>query len=268
MSNEFNFFVGLDIDDEIFKASSEAKGEDRYKNMIVQGLASDASEDAEGEFMEPAGFEIDEFLKSGLLNLEHYTSRKGDPQFWIGEPIDGKVVKNEFFVKGKLWSHHPLARNFWDTLLIMKASGSTRKAGFSIEGKALARDPLNKKRVTKARIAHMACTLSPVNKNSFMDIVKGNQKEDFVEAEIEQANSKYVYEFEKGGKQYGITKTFEIEEKEEDDNEEKAVTTESSKPLRRESLDKRTKSLIQKAIRSRVISPKRAYFLLEKFYNQ
>src|SRR5664279_1487264 len=103
MRNEFNFFVEADIPDDIYKAATEAKGNKRYDNMIIEGLASDSSRDSEGETMEPNGFEIDEFLKSGLVNLEHLTSRKGDPDFWIGEPISGYVKDNKFFVKAKLW---------------------------------------------------------------------------------------------------------------------------------------------------------------------
>jgi hypothetical protein len=268
-NNKFNFFVDADIPDDIYKASKDAKSEDRYKNMLIYGLASDSSEDSEGEFMEPSGFEIDDFLSKGLINLEHFTSRKGDPQFWIGEPVEGKVKNNEFFVKAKLWEKHPLARNFWDTLLIMKASGSTRKAGFSIEGKALARDPMNKKRVTKARISHLAATLSPINKNSWADIVKGEQKEDFIEPEIDSSeNPKYIYEFEKAGKCYGVKKNFEIEEKEdEEDEEEKAITTSNTELLRKESIDKKTKNIVRKALRTGKISPKNAYKFIKSFYN-
>lgn len=254
--NEFNFFVGIDVDEDIYKAASTAKGEDRYKNMIIQGLASDASKDSDGETMEPDGFIIDDFLKGGLLNLEHYTVRKGDPQYWIGEPIDGYVKNNEFFVKGKLWEHHPLARNLWDTILIMKASGSTRKPGFSIEGKALERHPLNKKRVTKAKINNMACTLSPVNKNSWFDIVKGNQSEDFISVEPILKSEEFIYKFEDKGKWFGLTKDFAI----------KALDTTNSQALRRESLDPETKNLLVKALRSGVGTPEKIYNFIKKFY--
>jgi len=266
-NNKFNFFIGLDIDDDILKASNESSNENRYKNMIIKGLVSDQSKDVENEAMEPSGFEFDEFLKSGYLNLEHFTTRKGDPQYWIGEPLEGEVKNNKFFIKGKLWEKHPLARNFWDTMLIMKASGSTRKPGFSIEGKALERDPLNKKRVTKARISNVALTFSPVNKNSYMDIVKGEQIEDFIECEFPKCDNKYIYEFEKGCKSYGVTKSFKIEEKddeEEEENKEKAVTTSSAEPLMKESLDKKVKNIISKGLRDKVISPQKALNFIKK----
>ena len=210
-NDNFNFFVGVDIDEDIYKSAYQSDDDKRYDKMEIWGLASDNSKDVEGQILEPSGYEIDDFLKSGLINLEHYTSRKGSSKYWIGEPIDAKIKGNEFYVKAKLWKAHPEARNFWDTLLIMKSSGSTRKAGFSIEGTSKEKDPTNKNRITKAKINHCAVTLSPVNKNSWLDIVKGQQKEDFIQPEV-NINSKYAYEFEKGNKKYGVTKDFRIEE--------------------------------------------------------
>jgi hypothetical protein len=265
MKNAFNFFVNADIPEDVYKAAKEAKGDKRYDNMIVEGLASDSSEDSEGEIMEPNGFDIKDFLSSGLINLEHFTSRKGDPDYWIGEPVSGYVKDNKFFVKAKLWKAKPYARNLWDTCIAMKESGSTRRPGFSIEGKALERHPINKKRVTKAKINNLAITFSPVNKNSYFDIIKGEQEEDFVkDKQTDNSKSKYMFEFEKGGKNYGVTKDFKVEEKED---EEKAVTTETAKPLRREELDSKVKNLLVKSLRSGKISPKKAFNLIKSFYN-
>ena len=211
-NKKFNFGLDINIDEEIFKAATESTGKGRYDKMQLWGLASDNSKDLEGQTLEPAGYEIDGFLKEGLVNLEHFTSRKGDPKYWIGEPIDGKVKNNEFYTKVKLWKGKDLAQNFWDTVLIMKANNSKRKPGFSIEGTALEKDPLNKNRITKAKINHIALTMNPVNKNSWADIVKGQQKEDFVQPSIINIDNKYIYKFEKSGKSYGLTKDFKVEE--------------------------------------------------------
>lgn len=270
MNNDFNFFVACDIPDDIFKSSYEAVGEDRYKEMYIEGLASDMSVDADNQILEPQGFDFKDFLKSGLVNLEHYTTRKGDPQFWIGQPVSGYVKNNEFFVKSKLWEKHPLARSLWDTLLIMKASGSDRKAGYSIEGKTLLKDPTDKNRIKKAKISHLAITFSPKNKNSWVDILKGGQSEDFIESEIETiGESKYVYTFEKGEKTYGVTKSFEIEEKEDEELEEKSDTTDSTSCLKKESLDKKIKKQLKsetliKSLVNKKINIKQALFLAKK----
>ena len=269
-NNKFNFYVDVDIPDDIYKATYEVVGEDKYKNMVIEGVASDNSVDADNQILEPSGYDIKDFLKSGLLNLEHFTTRKGDSQYWIGEPIDAKVKGNEFWVKGKLWEKHPLARNFWDTLLIMKASGSKRRPGFSIEGKTLEKDKENKNRITKAKISHCAITFSPKNKNSWFDIVKGEQTEDYIKPEVEEIkSSKYVYEFMKGEKCYGVTKSFEIEEK-EDEETEKSVTTESAAPLKKEDLKKKTINATNampliKAMVNGKISPRKTLFLIKSF---
>lgn len=272
MNNKFNFFVSCDISDDIFKASYEAVGEDKYKNMYIEGLASDMSVDADNQILEPQGFDFEDFKKSGLVNLEHFTTRKGDPQFWVGDVIDAYVKNDEFFVKSKLWEKHPLARNLWDTLLIMKASGSTRRAGYSIEGKIILKDPKNKDRIKKAKMSHIAITFSPKNKNSWADIVKGGQTDDFIEPEVETiGESKYVYEFEKGCKKYGVTKSFDVEELgDEEDKEEKSETTGSTECLKKESLDGKIKKQIKaeslmKALVNKKITLRQALFLSKSF---
>ena len=181
-SNDFNFWLPID-----FMKSEEAtqyeRGDDRrYENMVFEGIASDSCEDYQGDSMEPNGFVIDYFLKHGLFNLDHLTVRAKElkSRFWIGEPLDGRIINNKFWVKGKLWSESPEARAFWDKCIEMKESGSTRRPGMSIEGKALERDPKNEKHITKAIINNIALTFTPVNFNSYLDFVKGVQEQDFI----------------------------------------------------------------------------------------
>ena len=186
LKNDFNFFVPLDLFDKSKGAADVTKypkGDDRrYENMVFEGLASDNSVDFEGESMEPSGFDISYFMKHGLFNLDHLTSRAKElkSRFWIGEPISAEIKGNKFFVKGRLWKNSPEARAFWDKCIEMKESGATRRPGMSIEGKALERDPKNPKRITKAQINNIALTMTPVNYNSYMDMVKGVQNEDFI----------------------------------------------------------------------------------------
>ena len=57
---KFNFFAEADFSKSDFNPLDYPIGDDRrYEKMIFEGLASDASEDAEGESMEPNGFIID-----------------------------------------------------------------------------------------------------------------------------------------------------------------------------------------------------------------
>lgn len=239
--SDFNFFVEANVDDDILKSSAKEKGDKRYKNMIISGLASDNTKDKQGEILEPAGYDFEPFLKTGLINLEHYTSRKGSSRYWIGEPLEAEVKGDKFFIKSKLWEKHPEARAFWDTLIAMRESGSKRRPGYSIEGKAIEKDPINPKRITKATINHCAVTFSPVNSNSWLDIVKGEQKEDFVEHEQIAVDgfSPFLLKFEKDGKIITILPDFSI------DIKNKAMDVAAIKPLIKESLRKKVLTLQQ-----------------------
>ena len=239
IGGKFNFFTEVDIPEEIFKASQQDESK-KYDNMIVYGKASTNDEDKQGETLEPAGFDIKSFLDEGLINLEHFPTRKGDPSYWIGEPLDAKIEGNDFFIEGKLWKDHPKARALWDTLNIMKSSGSTRKIGWSIEGNAIERDKRNKKRILKAKINHVCLTFSPANANTYADIVKGSQDEDYIDYEFKTDKKTHggktiLLEIEENGKKITIDKDFKITVK--------SMDMESTAPLRRESLKKKVLDL-------------------------
>ena len=179
--NDFNFFLPCDVV-KAQEATQYPRGDERrYENMVFEGIASDNSKDYEGESMEPNGFDISHFLKHGLLNLDHLTVRAKElkSRYWIGEPLAAKIVNNKLWVKGKLWKNSPEARAFWDKCIEMAESGSTRRPGMSIEGKALERDPKNPKHITRAIINNIALTFTPVNFNSYIEIAKGIQNQDF-----------------------------------------------------------------------------------------
>lgn len=237
--DRFNFFTEIDIPDDILKAS-QSNNDNRYDNMVVYGRASTNDEDKQGETLEPAGFDISSFLSEGLINWEHHPTRRGDPLSWIGEPIDAKIEGNEFFIKAKLWKNSEKARAVWDTLNIMKSSGSTRKLGWSIEGNAIERDKRNKKRILKAKINHVCLTFSPVNANTYADISKGNQDEDYIDYEFKTDKKTHggktiLLEIEENGKKITIDKDFKITVK--------SMDMESTAPLRRESLKKKVLDL-------------------------
>lgn len=242
--NKFNFGVSCDIEDDEFEKASKAEDKDKYKNMIIFGRASDSSIDQEGQSLLPSGYDFSYFLKSGKINLEHYTTRKSDPTAWIGEPIEAYVKGEEFFIKAKLWEHQPKARAFYDTILNMKKSGSTRRPGFSIEGKAIEKDPFNPNRILKAKILNCAATFDPINQNSFLDIVKGVQKQDFVQLEEKpiQDNQTYLLQYElEDGSILTINKDMSINVVKPAIR--KAMDVASVKPLMPESLDKKVINL-------------------------
>jgi hypothetical protein len=193
MNEDFNFFIPLEIDVEKAAVNAEKGSEEWYDNMYIQGVASDNSEDAQGQTLEPSGYEIDRFIKEGFIDYEHFGKKQAS--FHIGEPIKGVIKNNQFFLKGKLWSKSQKARDLYDTMDVMKKSGSTRKVGWSIEGKAKQKDPHNPNRILKAVINKCALTFTPINYNTWADIVKGSQDDSFVNYKFneEEANGGKVY---------------------------------------------------------------------------
>jgi len=240
---DFNFFLPINVKD-FEKASKEVDGK-RYDSMTIEGIASDASEDSDEEILEPKGFILDRFLKLGVLNYDH--KLKDDPKFLIGEPLEAEIKDNKFYVKAKLYKESETARNLYDTMIMLKKSGSTRKLGFSIEGKALTRHPQNSKRITSALITGLAATFAPKNINSFADIVKGEYSEPiksykFDEDSILEANGGSqeflvdIIDNEKGIR-YTIDKNLCLKV-------EKAMDMVNSKPTIKESLEGKKRHII------------------------
>lgn len=256
----FNFFLDLDEDD-LLKAA-ELEGEDRYKNMIVTGVGSDNTEDTDGEILEPSGYILDHFLRAGTINWEHLA--KKDPSTIIGEPISAEVKGNEFRIKAKLYSEVPLARKVYDMMINLRKSGSTRKVGLSIEGKALERDKNNDKRITKARISHVALTFSPKNWNTWADIMKGEQVEDYIEPEFDESangGAEYILELVRpDGMKITIDKDYKV-------TVVKAMSTTTAAALMPESLDRKLHLLQPDFIKS-VKSLYDSGIMKEDFYNR
>jgi len=267
--NKFNFFVPVEFE----KSKKEDSSKNPYDNMVFWGEASDNSKDQEGEVLEPNGFDFSYLLTKGFMNLDHLSKRTGNPKFIIGEPIEAQVKDNKFYVKGKLYKDSQLARDFWDTIKTLQSSGSSRKPGMSIEGSAVERDPLNPKRITKAYIRNVALTLSPVNANSWVDIVKGKQKEDYVKGSIDEkmCMDGVLKEINIDGKIFYLMKDLTLV---------KAMDLEATAPVTSQSLDCKikditdiTKSLetIKKAIEDGILDKndnlikkiKEKFFLIE-----
>lgn len=227
--DEFKSFSPISI--EIEKSVKDGGGYD-YDNMIFHGVASDNSKDVDGDTLEPSGYDLSFFKKQGFFNLEHLTKIGKDPYFWVGEPLEAKVKDDKLFVKGKLWKDHPLARSIWETMNVMQKSGSTRKMGMSIEGRAMARDPLNPKRITRSLITNIALTMTPCNPNSWVEMTKSIQAGTFLQKNVDDGNMIGVLkEFDSNGKTYWLLEDLTVIEK--------TMDVAAVSPLMRESLDKK-----------------------------
>jgi len=161
-NDNFDFFIPVEI--------LEKAGKNGEKEMIVQGVASTNEQDRQGETLEPNGYDCSYFLEQGVINWHHQSSK--DPSSIIGYPMECRAIDNgsKFFIKGKFFSKSEMAKKVYQ--LIKDVKGTPRQVGWSIEGKATERHPLNKNRVLKARITGCALTYAPIGKNTYADVVK------------------------------------------------------------------------------------------------
>lgn len=160
----FNFWVPLEI-----SKGKDKKGEEV---MRIGGIASTGHEDSDEETLETAGFDVKPLLKSGFLNYHHM--QKSDPSAIIGEPTKAEITKKGLYIEGTLYKDSPMAKKVYELAQLLEKSSSTRRLGFSIEGKATERDPMNPKRIIKASITGCAVTFSPKNSHTLAEIIKGD----------------------------------------------------------------------------------------------
>lgn len=164
------------------------KGTDKSgkKKMRLGGIASTSSEDADGEFLDPKGFELDYFLKYGFMNWNHQTNK--DPLSLIGKPIDAVNKAEGLHLECELFENSPKAKEVYQLAEILEAQG--QQLGFSIEGKVIERDKKNPKIVKKAKITGCAITPNPKNRDSVAEIIKGQNFESLSAYEKEDEETK------------------------------------------------------------------------------
>lgn len=155
-------------------------------NYKFKSVASDSSIDADGEEIEPTGVEVDQFIDYGFINYNHLL--KSNPKALIGEPVKAYVKDNKLVVEGILYGKSKLVQDIVETEELLKKSGSKRRIGVSIEGVPLKRNLVNPKRIEKAKLTGAAFTFTPKNKNTWVELIKGEQSEDYIDYEFEKAN--------------------------------------------------------------------------------
>lgn len=163
-TEKFRFWCPLDI--------SKAKNEDGEEVMRLGGIASTMDKDADGEFLDPSGFDIADFKKSGVVNWHHQS--KNSPATIIGEPHKAEVRTEGFYVETDLYPSSELAQEVYALAQTLSKDSKTRRLGYSIEGTVIERDELNTKIVKQAKITGLAITHMPKNAQTFADIIKGH----------------------------------------------------------------------------------------------
>jgi hypothetical protein len=213
---DFNFWFPLDI-------VKSGKGKNK---MRIRGFASTADVDTDEEVLEPTGFVLDRLVKSGYFNYDHRA--RENPMYIVGEPDIAKIVDGKLYVEGNLYDT-PLAKDIFEFAGTLQKSGSGRRLGFSIEGKALERDPFNQKRITKALLTGIAITPTPKNSNTIMDVVKGESSTPFIDYEFETNDGGCILEKEdkEAGVRYIIDKDLNIIKKSIDTNSISSLMKES-----------------------------------------
>lgn len=169
MKDNFKFWVPLDI----------KKATDKHGNEIMKigGIASTSAKDSDGEFLDPNGFNLQYFKDQGFLNWHHQA--KNNPEALIGEPTKAEIRKEGLYIEGILYPDNKIAQSVWETAKTLEKNSSTRRLGFSIEGKATKRKSMDEnhpdyKIIQKADITGCAVTAMPKNPKTFLDIIKGH----------------------------------------------------------------------------------------------
>lgn len=164
----FSVFTPFSIDLNKGNDGQVEDEEDGKKLGMIKGLASTESPDHENEIIVQGGIDWGYFIEHGWLNWEH------QPGFdnAIGHPVQinkGKIDSNgkpATEVLGALWLKDPRAKRIYDNTLALQKAGSARRPGLSIEGAYLARDPNDRRRVTRSRVLNITITGHPMGPDS------------------------------------------------------------------------------------------------------
>jgi len=137
----------------------------------IEGIASTEDVDLQNEVVLQGGIDTRYFLKHGYFNNDHKPGFENK----VGEPTEAKIITKEdgglgLHVKGFLYRNHKVADSIRELAMAQESTpGSRRTVGFSIQGKVLKRDG---KKIVRCWLQDVAVTPSPINPNTFLDIVK------------------------------------------------------------------------------------------------
>nr|DAG96058.1 MAG TPA: prohead serine protease [Herelleviridae sp.] len=222
--DKFNFWCPIEP---IKKATDEETGE---PVMRIGGIASTVDQDADGETLDPSGFDIQPLKESGMVNWHHQA--KNSPAAIIGEPSKVELRPEGLWIESDLYASSPMANEVYELAKTLEENSKTRRLGYSIEGKVIKRASNDKKsplynKIVKAVITGVAVTHMPKNPHTFVNIIKGQVDADGIEVDLEEEDDNAE---EHGGK-----------------TEKKALTTESGAALMPESVDGQPKKTFSKS---------------------
>ncbi len=153
--DDFHFFVPIES-----ISKSEKDGQ-----RLIQGIASTATRDLQGEIVVQKGIDFEYFLDKGYINDDH----KDGPENKVGEPLECKMTDKGLWIKAMLYKGKERADHWWEHINSLERNKSKRKVGFSIQGKIVRRQGST---ILKCWLQDVAITASPVNTNTWAEIVK------------------------------------------------------------------------------------------------
>lgn len=155
----------------------------RVEKGLIRGVATSERRDIQGEILRRDGADPGPFLGalakganadpmvdgfSGSITLEH-PAGVFNP---VAEPVDiekGTTAKGDkcFFLVSRLWvDDEPLAAQTWDKVLRIQKASSRVRLGYSVEGHATKRNPMDKKDIEQWVWANTVITGSPRNRDA------------------------------------------------------------------------------------------------------
>ena len=170
----FGLWVPFDLDgDELAKAADKEDDGDAPAVANITGIASDESEDQQGEILVQKGMDWSYFLSKGYFKLEHPSPRMPHHGQPVGEPTKVTPCKvggvNAHRVEGKIWLGDKAGRYVYDKARAMEKADSARRWGLSVEGMKL--EKVGNK-VVRSKVLHVAICLDPVNPKGRMELLK------------------------------------------------------------------------------------------------
>lgn len=221
--DKFSFWCPLEKAQEIDPTTGETV-------MKLGGIASTSDEDADGEFLDPKGFDIRPLLESGMVNWHHQA--KGQPAAIIGEPTKAEIRPEGLYIETQLYPSSKIAHDVWELAETLEKNSKTRRLGYSIEGKVVKRKSDDKnspdyKKIEKAIITGVAITHQPKNPKTFANIIKGEIDDNPVDEEEQKVDL-----FDGDGDSNKLMKEMN----------KKGLNTENGAALKKESVDKKLKN--------------------------
>ncbi len=141
----------------------------------IQGVASTADEDLQGETIHQRGLDFKYFLKHGYFNNDHKVGFLNK----VGEPTKAEIRNNRFWVEGFLYNNHNVADEIWNLMHAQeKTPNATRKVGFSVQGKVKRRMG---KQILDCWVQDVAITTAPINTKTWAQVSKSLNAQEWVE---------------------------------------------------------------------------------------